>query len=73
MVHPARGAPTRRGRESNVVGSSTPRVTALPVAHQPDALVFTAPRGGALSYSSWRARFWVPAVEKAPLPDVGLP
>jgi len=35
-----------------------------------DSLVFTAADGGPLSYTNWRRRTWLPAIEKAGLPDV---
>jgi len=34
-------------------------------AGTPDALLFTAPQGGALDYSAWRRRVWCPAIAKA--------
>lgn len=33
--------------------------------HDPEALVFTAPRGGPLRPTTWRPRFWKPAVAAA--------
>lgn len=35
-----------------------------------DSLIFTAADGGPLSYTNWRRRTWLPAIEKAGLPDV---
>jgi site-specific recombinase XerD len=36
---------------------------------EPGEMVFTAPRGGRLDYTRWRARVWVPAVAAAGLDD----
>jgi integrase len=35
------------------------------VQHGPDSLVFAAPAGGPIHRSSWRQRFWLPAVRRA--------
>ena len=39
------------------------------VPDDPDALVFTAPRGGVLSYHNFRRRDWIPARQAAGFPD----
>lgn len=38
----------------------------------PDALVFTSPKGAALRHSLFRSRFWLPALRRAGLPPIGL-
>lgn len=38
----------------------------------PNALVFTAVRGGALRYGNWRRRVWIPATTAAKLPCLGF-
>ena len=41
-------------------------------ASNPDALVFTAPDGGAIPYANWRNRVWVPACKAVGLPSMGF-
>jgi integrase len=43
-----------------------------PVAADPAALVFTSPQGAPLRHSLFRSRFWLPALERAGLPPIGL-
>ncbi|HTW07994.1 MAG TPA: tyrosine-type recombinase/integrase [Acidimicrobiales bacterium] len=38
--------------------------------NDPDALLFVNSRGGALHYSNWRKRTWLPACQKAGLPGL---
>lgn len=38
---------------------------AIFVDDDPEAFVFTAPKGGPLRVPAWRQRFWNPAVERA--------
>ncbi len=42
------------------------------VAEDPEALVFTSPGGGPLRHSTFRSRYWLPALERAGVPIVGL-
>lgn len=62
-----RTQPTKN-RHSRTIPLSTRATTALNQAAEgkhPNGWLFTAPRGGTLSASSWRYRFWVPAIEAA--------
>ena len=38
----------------------------------PDALVFTSPEGAPLRHSTFRQRGWLPALERAGVPPVGI-
>jgi integrase len=65
---------TRRSRRSVPVARSVMRQfeehLAAYVGPEPDALVFTAPRGGPLARSLFARRVWQPAVARAGLSDV---
>jgi len=51
----------------------TEELAALMVGKDRDALVFTDQRGGVLRNSNWRARVFVPAVEKCQMSDDSFP
>ncbi|NGO67137.1 tyrosine-type recombinase/integrase [Streptomyces boncukensis] len=53
---------------SSLVGELRPRVS----RDDAEALVFTAPKGGALHYNNWRSRVFDKAVKAAGLDDLGL-
>jgi integrase len=38
----------------------------------PEALVFVAPEGGPIDYTTWRRRYWQPAVAAAGFPGLGF-
>ncbi len=52
--------------------TSSRRVRLARVDPLPDALVFTSPEGAALRHSTFRSRYWLPALHRAGVPQVGL-
>lgn len=64
--HATRRVPLTRGLATEL--------EALLAQRAPDssALVFTSPQGSALRHSSFRSRCWLPALERAGLPQLGI-
>jgi integrase len=53
-----------------LTGALEERLEAVP--NDPDALLFTAPRGAPLRYSNFRSKVWLPALARAGVPPVGI-
>lgn len=63
--HAARTIPTASARRR------PRRVSRVPPS-EPEALVFTSSTGAPLRHSTFRSRFWLPALRRAGLPPVGI-
>lgn len=62
----------KQRRKTAIPASLIPEIRALVDGQPPDAYLFRAPKGGALSADNWRSRVWVKAVAGAGLDIPGL-
>jgi len=63
---------TRRVPLTGSLASALEEHLSTRVAGAPDALIFTSPEGMPLRHSTFRSRYWLPALRRAGVPPVGL-